>query len=61
MGPFWSAQGTTGPHWTEMAVEFSTETFTEEGGTDGAEKVHSIMASLLANSNLTHLPPESLQ
>ena len=35
MGPFWSAQGTTGPHWTEMAVEFSTETLKEEGGADG--------------------------
>ena len=36
MGPFWSAQGSTGPHWTEMAVELSTETLTEEGGADGA-------------------------
>ena len=35
MGPFWSAQGSTGPHWTEMAVELSTETLTEEGGADG--------------------------
>ena len=38
MGPFWLAQGSTGPHWTEMAVELSTETLTEEGGADGAEK-----------------------
>ena len=36
MGPFWSEQGSTGPHWTEMAVELWTRTPTEEGGADGA-------------------------
>ena len=36
MGPFQLEQGSTGPHWTEMAVQFSTETLTEEGGADGA-------------------------
>ena len=45
MGPFWSAQGSTGPHWTVTLVAVSNETLTEEGGADGAGRERYIVGN----------------